>query len=104
MRAMDANARTTTPIARQPGFGLNHHLIGDPMFTHYGNTQFAEATLPELELNKETLQDLEVDGSQVKGGALSVVVGTYSCVVGPVPVAPGTIRYSGTSVINPSGG
>jgi len=75
------------------------------MSIHYGNAQFAEATLPELELNKETLQDLEVDGSQVKGGGLAVVTG--ACVAGPVPVAPGTIRMtigSGTSVINPSGG
>ena len=39
-----------------------------------GNTLFAEATIPELELNKETLQDLEVDGSQVKGGAAYVTV------------------------------
>ena len=74
------------------------------MSIHYGNTQFAEATIPELELNKETLQDLEVDGSQVKGGG-----GVY--VAGPAVVAPGTIRMtvsSGTSVIsislNPSGG
>ena len=69
------------------------------MSIHDGNTQFAEATIPELELNKETLQDLEVDGSQVKGGA--------AYVAGPSYVAPGTIRMtigSGTSVINPSGG
>jgi len=82
-----------------------HHLIGDTMSIQYGNTQFAEATIPELELNKETLQDLEVDGNQVKGGGLAVV--TYACVAGPVRVDPGTIRMtvtSGTSVINPSGG
>ena len=69
------------------------------MFIQDGNTQVAEATIPELELNKETLQDLEVDGSQVKGGA--------GYVAGPVYVPPGTIRMtigSGTSVINPSGG
>jgi hypothetical protein len=70
-----------------------------------GNTQLAEATMPELELNKETLHDLEVDGSQVNGGAASV-----SLVAGaPGPQNPGTIRMtitSGTSVIhqNPSGG
>ena len=70
-----------------------------------GNTQLAEATMPELELNKETLQDMEVDGSQVKGGA-----GVYVPVAGPGHVAPGTDRMtigtSGTSVIhaNPSGG
>ncbi|MEO8337433.1 MAG: hypothetical protein ABI664_20820 [bacterium] len=67
------------------------------------NSQVAEATMPELELNKETLQDLEVDGSQVKGGA-----GGYIAVAGPAPVHPGTIRMtigtSGTSVINPSAG
>ena len=69
------------------------------MFFQDGNTQVAEATIPELELNKETLQDLEVDGSQVKGGA--------GYVAGTPYVAPGTIRMtigSGTSVINPSGG
>jgi hypothetical protein len=60
-----------------------------------GNTLVAEATPDELELNIETLQDLEVDASQVKGGALAVAVGD--------------IRLSGTSVIsgpslNPSGG
>ena len=73
------------------------------MSTQYGNTQLAEETIPELELNKETLQDLEVDGSQVKGGANVPVV-----VAGPAPQHPGTIRMtigtSGTSVINPSGG
>ncbi len=67
-----------------------------------GNSQVAEATMPELELNKETLQDLEVDGSQVKGGAAG-----YAPVAGPGHVAPGTTRMtigtSGTS-INPSGG
>ncbi|MEP6732876.1 MAG: hypothetical protein ABJE10_19695 [bacterium] len=76
------------------------------MSTQFANTQFAEATIPELELNKETLQDLEVDGSQVKGGA------GYVAVAGPAPQNPGTIRMtigtSGTSVIhgglNPSGG
>ncbi len=72
------------------------------MSTQYGNTQFAEATIPELELNKETLQDLEVEGSQVKGGG-----GGYVVVAGPAHVNPGTIRMttvsSGTSVINPSG-
>ena len=75
------------------------------MSTQYGNTQFAEATFPELELNKETLQDLEVDGSQVKGGGVSLA-GEVP-VAGPVPVHPGTIRMtigtSGTSVIVPSG-
>lgn len=77
------------------------------MSIQYGNTQFAEATLPELELNKETLQDLEVDGSQVKGGGLGAAVFTTICVAGPAPEHPGTIRMtigSGTSVINPSGG
>ncbi|MEP6731104.1 MAG: hypothetical protein ABJE10_10725 [bacterium] len=62
-----------------------------------------EATIPELELNKETLQDLEVDGSQVKGGAGAYA---YVPVAGPAHVAPGTIRMtgaSGTSVIVPSG-
>lgn len=80
------------------------------MSAYYGNTQVAEAMIAELELNKETLQDLEVDGSQVKGGG-----GGYVIVAGPAPVNPGTIRMtigtsgtsvisSGTSVIAPSGG
>ena len=67
------------------------------MSTQYGNTQFAEATLPELELNKETLQDLEVDGSQVKGGYLVAQTGVYI-------TSLNTAIASGTSVINPSGG
>ncbi len=63
-----------------------------------GNSQVAEVTIPELELNKETLQDLEVDGSQVKGG------GAAYAVAGPAPVNPGAIRISGPSVILPGGG
>ncbi|MEP6731105.1 MAG: hypothetical protein ABJE10_10730 [bacterium] len=59
-----------------------------------GNTQVADATIPELELNKETLQDLEADGSQVKGGG----VGSMLCAAGHVGaggVATGTIVTSG---------
>ncbi|HEY4307480.1 MAG TPA: hypothetical protein VGM82_23605 [Gemmatimonadaceae bacterium] len=77
------------------------------MSIQQGNTQFAEAAIPELELNKETLQDLEVDGNQVKGGGGGyAIIGPI--VAGPVWTPPGTIRMtigtSGTSVILPSGG
>lgn len=68
-----------------------------------GNTLVAEATLDELELNIETLQDLEFDASQVKGGG-----GVYGVIAAPAPGRPqmsGTsVISSGTSVINPSGG
>ena len=65
------------------------------------DTQLAEAPMSELELNKETLQDLEVDGSQVKGGGV-----VYAPATGPAQVVPGADRMTGTSVIrqNPSGG
>ncbi|HEY4307479.1 MAG TPA: hypothetical protein VGM82_23600 [Gemmatimonadaceae bacterium] len=73
-----------------------------------GNAQFAEATIAELELNKETLQDLEVDGRQVKGGNGNYALVGGPIVAGPVWTPPGTIRMtigtSGTSVILPSGG
>jgi hypothetical protein len=65
-----------------------------------GNTAQEEAGIAELELNKESLHDLDVDGSNVKGGA---------GVIAAAPVAqanpnlnPGVIRAttaSGTSVI-----
>ena len=58
----------------------------------------AQAVIEELELNKETLQDLEVDGSQVKGGV------SYVAVQGPAITSLRVTVASGTSVINPSGG
>jgi len=66
-----------------------------------GNTRVAEAVLPELELSKETLQDLDVEGINVKGGA--GIVAQAPVAGGAQPLNPGVIRAtiatSGTSVI-----
>jgi hypothetical protein len=60
------------------------------------------AVIPELELNKETLQDLGVDAqdaAQVKGGfgEVRMTLGTS----GPSVIQPGTAVQTGTSVIQP---
>jgi hypothetical protein len=66
-----------------------------------------ESVLPELELNKETLQDLGVeaiDAAQVKGGygEVRMTIGSSGTSV----IQPGTQVQTGTSIIrqNPSGG
>jgi hypothetical protein len=44
------------------------------MSNQYDGAEQQEAAVPELELNKETLSDLDVDGGQVKGGAGIIAV------------------------------
>jgi len=58
-----------------------------------------EAVVPELELNKETLQDLGVDAadaSQIRGG-----YGEVRMTPGTSVIQPGTQVQTGTSVIQP---
>jgi hypothetical protein len=60
-----------------------------------------EAVIPELELNKETLQDLGIDGfdaAQVRGGAGEVRM-TQS---GTSVIQPTQGQTGGTSVIQPT--
>jgi hypothetical protein len=65
-------------------------------------SEYSDEAIAELELNKETLQDLDVEGSDVKGGAGTIVVAKPNSVVAN-PTIIGTIRAeslsgSGTSV------
>ena len=72
------------------------------MSTQSGNTLVADESLDELELNIETLQDLDFDASQVKGGGTSLVAVPAT---GGTRVSPSTsIITPSTSVYNPSGG
>jgi hypothetical protein len=66
------------------------------MSTQDGMSRQEEIEVPELALNKESLSDLDVDGSQVKGGAGIIAVAPQ---LAPVYLDPGAIRAHGTSVI-----
>jgi hypothetical protein len=71
--------------------------VGEIMSIQDGIAQQAETELPELELNKESLHDLDVDGSAVKGGAGIIAVAP----IAPQTIANPTIRATigpGTSV------
>jgi hypothetical protein len=60
--------------------------------------QQIETEAPELELNKESLRDLDVDGTNVKGGAGIIAVAPQ---IAPNvnPTIRATIAATGTSVI-----
>jgi hypothetical protein len=63
----------------------------------------------DLELRKQTLKDLPVDGSDVQGGGgpMALRPGTDRMTIGtsgPSVIAPGTqVQTGGTSVIAPGG-
>ena len=62
-------------------------------------SQDTDTLIPDLELNKETLQDLgvdSIDAAQVRGGAGTLVQS------GPSVIQPTIAQTGGTSVINPT--
>jgi|SwirhirootsSR2_FD_contig_81_1741838_length_521_multi_2_in_0_out_0_1 hypothetical protein len=66
-----------------------------------------ESLIPELELNKETLQDLgvdSVDAAQIRGGAGIIAVAPNPTIAIQNPSGGIIQNPSGGIVLNPSGG